>query len=241
MRQAWDSYCTSLGMLSYPLANHSMCWFLRNGILPGNIVRFKDQFGVERSKVLVGHSPRRAVYWHFGVEARANMVDRSLRLVPHVLFSDDGVTPIPSVDRQHALRRGFCRSWWNARWRDLLIAMLTYMSRGDDKIRLPVSENDFITVSARLHVYDATIEAARKSPRTGPVKGSVAQPCRTARGGGIWTDKRLSQGRAAPIRASVFQQEPVEHSCRGRGDPGRHRTISAVERSVQCLPQGSIR
>jgi hypothetical protein len=159
VRQGWNKYCASLGMLSYPLANRSVCWFLKNGALSGNKVRFLDQSGVDRSKVLVGHSPKRAVFWHFGIEARVNIADRSLRLVPHVVFSDDGVTPISSVDRQHALRRGFCRNWWNARWRDLLVALLAHMSRGEENISLAISDNDFIAVSARLHFYNATIEA----------------------------------------------------------------------------------
>jgi TIR domain len=159
-RQAWDRYCASIGMSSYPLANRSLCWFLKNNAQTGNRVRFKDHQGVERTKALSGRSPRRSVYWHFAIEARPNIGDGSLRLVPHVLFSDDGITPIPGADRQHSLRRGFCRSWWNARWRDLLIAILAHMSRGDDSIRLPVSEADAITVSARLAMYDAAIEGA---------------------------------------------------------------------------------
>ena len=157
-RQAWDRYCASIGMSSYPLANRSLCWFLNNNSPTGNRVRFKDHKGAERAKSLVGRSPRRSVYWHFAVEARPSMSDNSIRLIPHVLFSSDGVTPIPDPDRQHSLRRGFCRSWWNARWRDLLIAMLTHMSRGGDTISLPVSEADVITISARLSFYDAATE-----------------------------------------------------------------------------------
>lgn len=159
-RQAWDRYCASAGLSSYPLANRSLCWFLGNGFTAGNKVRFKDHLGIEHSKVLVGQSPKRGVFWHFGIEARPSIADGALRLVPHVLFSENGRTPIPAIDKQVALRRGFCRSWWNARWRDLLIAMVNHLARGESQIRLPVSKTDAISVSARLHSYDAGIEAA---------------------------------------------------------------------------------
>ena len=159
-RQAWDRYCASIGMTSYALRGHSVCWFLSNSVQTSNRVRFVDHLGVERTKVLVGHSPRRGVYWHFAIEARPSVRSGSIRLVPHVLFSNDGITPIPEAERQHSLRRGFCRNWWNARWRDLLIAILAYMSRGDNSIRLPVSEADAITISARLAMHDASKEDA---------------------------------------------------------------------------------
>lgn len=67
-----------------------------------------------------------------------------------MIFSDDGATPLPSPTRQHALRRSFCRNWWNARWRDLLLAMLKYIAAGTDTISLPVAQLSFVKVSARL-------------------------------------------------------------------------------------------
>jgi hypothetical protein len=166
-RQAWDRYCASIGMSSYSLANRSICWFLRKGPQPGNRVRFRDHLGVERTKALVGFSPRRGVYWHFAIEARPNIGDRSIRLVPHVVFSNDGIRPIAEIEAQHSLRRGFCRNWWNARWRDLLIAALTHMANGGDSIRLPVSAVDAITISARLVVHHATTERGGHRHGTG--------------------------------------------------------------------------
>lgn len=156
MRQAWDAMCETRGFSRFVLANNSSCWFLANGFEGKNRVRYLDANGVERHKLLLGRSPRRKVFWHFAIEARADAGSRSFRVVPHVLFSEDGKTPIASHERQHALRRGFCRNWWNARWRDLLIATLTYMSNGSEKISLPASKRSVIDVSARLkrHVVE---------------------------------------------------------------------------------------
>lgn len=160
LRQSWDRQCQRLGMLSFPLANRSICWYLKNGALNGNRVRYKDFSGVERSKVLVGQSPRRGVFWHFAVEARPSIADNAVRLIPHILFSHDGVTPISDSAKQHALRRGFCRSWWNARWRDLLSAMLHFLSEGSENIKLPVSLAETINLNAKLTSYNRDIESA---------------------------------------------------------------------------------
>lgn len=179
MRQSWDSYCLSIGMSSYQLANRSLCWFIKNSDRIGNRVRYKDHQGADRMKAIVGQSPRRGVYWHFAVEARPNIADGSVRLVPHVLFSEDGINPISDADKQHSLRRGFCRSWWNARWRDLLIAMLTYIAKGQDSIRLPVSRDEYIGISARLCVHSASIDKAIEQnnlTNTGPRLLSLPEP-----------------------------------------------------------------
>lgn len=159
-RQSWDRYCASIGMSSHQLANRSICWFVKHTDRNGNRVRFKDHQGVERTKAIVGQSPRRGVYWHFAVEARPSIVDGSIRVIPHVLFSSDGISPIPDADKQHSLRRGFCRSWWNARWRDLLVAILTYIAKGQDTIQLPVSDTEYIRISARLSVHNISINSA---------------------------------------------------------------------------------
>ncbi len=153
LRQAWDSMCQNRGFSRFVLANNLSCWFLPNGFQNGNRVGYLDPKGVQRQKILVGRSSRRRVFWHFAIEARASSIDSSIRVVPHVLFSEDGETPIPSHDRQHALRRGFCRNWWNARWRDLLAATLSYMSEGRDTLGLPVSQRAIIEVSARLKAH----------------------------------------------------------------------------------------
>jgi len=153
MRQAWNNGCQRRGLRPFVLANNNVCWYAPYSFQPGNRVRFKDARGVERQKALVGQSPRRGVYWHFAVEARPNAAEGTFRVVPHVVFSNDGKTPLPSHDRQHSLRRGFCRNWWNARWRDLLSATLSHLSQGKDSIILPVASHCDIVTSANLRVH----------------------------------------------------------------------------------------
>jgi hypothetical protein len=163
LRQAWDRACASQGFRSFALATNNVCWYLPFGFQPTNRVRFVDAGGINRQKALVGRSPRKKVYWHFAIEAKPNVSDGSFRLVPHVIFSEDGHTALSSTERQHSLRRSFCRNWWNARWRDLLQATLKHMSAGADVVHLPVGIHQKIQVSANLDVHKCEFSSSDAS------------------------------------------------------------------------------
>jgi len=168
VRQTWDNSCRKRGMLEYPLANNKICWFYPVNFTPKNEARFVDANGKTRRRVLVGRSDARNVYWHFGVEASVVVSVGLIRLKPHVVFTEDGKTPISSTAKQHSLRRGFCRNWWNDRWRDLLFAMLNYLSKGNDTWSLQVSDSDTIDVTGNLILHDMTLEDGKL--------GSIEEP-----------------------------------------------------------------
>lgn len=150
LRVAWDEKCRTEGLMEYGLASGNRCWYFPDGFAPKNEVSFQGVGDRQRRRALVGRSEARGVFWHFAVEASVNVLSSAIRLKPHVVFSEDGRTPIASASRQHSLRRSFCRSWWNDRWRDLLIAMLHRVSAGEEFWRLPVSDSQSVTVSGTL-------------------------------------------------------------------------------------------
>jgi hypothetical protein len=51
--------------------------------------------------------------------------------------------------RMHAMRRRFCKNWWQKQWRDLLLAYLSFLSEGKEYLELKVSQNEFVNVLAR--------------------------------------------------------------------------------------------
>src|SRR5690606_28979186 len=53
-----------------------------------------------------------------------------------------------SNSRMHQLRRGFCKSWWNDRWRGFLRAFLAFISEGRNTISLPVGGQRTIKIRA---------------------------------------------------------------------------------------------
>lgn len=163
IRNSWDHHCAALGMRKYQLSSGKFCWFEQLDFVEKNEVRFTDHMSQVRRRALVGRSEKRGVYWHFGVEAVPSIVDGSVRLRTHVIFTEDGKTPIDSPARQHALRRGFCRNWWNDRWRDLLAAMLARISRGEDTIRIVVTPQQSLEIDSRLASYEIGKQNAQLS------------------------------------------------------------------------------
>jgi hypothetical protein len=152
LRQAWNARMEEAGFTSYEMASNALAWFPSHSFAEGNKVAFIDDSGKLRRKQLVGWSARRQIFWHAAFEAKA-VVASPTRIVlrPHVVFTQDGKTPIYSAQRMHILRRSFCKSWWNDRWRDLLIAFVTVIA-DENEIRLPAGPNTSfaLSVPARL-------------------------------------------------------------------------------------------
>lgn len=123
MRQAWDRDMAARGLVSHSNASGALIWFPPQGRWPSDRGSFKDNLGKVRYRALVGWSDKRKVYWHAGIDAKPVLGDfPKFILRQHVIFTEDGRTPLQSTTRMHSLRRSFCRSWWNDRWRDLLTA-----------------------------------------------------------------------------------------------------------------------
>lgn len=149
LRQAWNGAAKEAGLVGYENSSGAIVWYLPRGLIDGNRVTYTDGVGKVRRKLLVGWSDRRQVYWHFGVEAKPVM-GRVPRFVlrSHVIFTTDGQTPLSSKERMHGLRRRFCKSWWNDRWRDLLVAYVNWLSKGNDRIELRCGEQSAIRVGS---------------------------------------------------------------------------------------------
>ena len=150
VRKAWNRKCEREGLKSYELSSGKHCWFRSFDRENGNEVQFIDIDGKKKRRALVGRSEKRGVYWHFAVEAVFDHTAKSLRLKSHVVFTDDGINPVEPSSKQHSLRRGFCRNWWNDRWRTLLQAMLWELACGADEIGLPVSPLQDLKVRSQL-------------------------------------------------------------------------------------------
>lgn len=165
VRQAWDNEAAKRGLRAYETASRTVAWFPPKALIQDDRVQFSDDGGRRRSKLLVGRSERRQVYWHFAVEAKP-VLGRLPRIVlrPHVIFSLDGVNPLESKMRMHILRRSFCRNWWNDRWRDLLLAFVSWFAAGEKIIPLPVGSSVSIRISAALLKFEAPVSTEGETP-----------------------------------------------------------------------------
>jgi hypothetical protein len=129
------------------MANGRLAWWF-GGDLPDTRLAF-DWGGVKGSRVLRGASEKRKVQWHFGITPQYRSgFQPYFRVRRRLLFSEDGKTALPGK-RTHSIpattprrmRRSFAKRWRNARWRDMLLAFLFWLSDGESLIRLPLASS----------------------------------------------------------------------------------------------------
>lgn len=117
IRQAFERFLKRKGLVQYDQYR----WFVPNDWREGNVGRYQKDGGKESYRVLVGKA--KELTWHFGISAFVHVGEpRRLHLMPQVLFSPDGITPL---EDQKQLRRRHCKLWWNDKWRDLMFALLS--------------------------------------------------------------------------------------------------------------------
>lgn len=114
LRDAFSQHLRGAGLVQFDRR-----WFVPRGWRDDNQGRYLRAGGKEHYRVLVGKA--KELTWHFAISFKVFASDpRRVQVVPHVLFSADGITPLAD---QKQLRRRHCKLWWNDKWRDLLMAL----------------------------------------------------------------------------------------------------------------------
>jgi hypothetical protein len=72
-----------------------------------------------------------------------------VRLKPYICFSEDGTTALDDPKRTSAIRKRFCKNWWNPHWRQLVEAFCTFLAEGKDRIEIALAGADPLTLGAR--------------------------------------------------------------------------------------------
>ena len=157
LRQAWEHFMRSQELLLCEFA-HGSAWFIPLDLIEGNIAAFQDENGKRRRRRLVGRSEKREVYWHFAVSGKVSLTDpQHITLRPHVVFTQDGRTPLDSKARTARLRKSFCKNWWNDRWRDLIHAFATTLANEKEEFSLPLGGDVVATIAASPMSFDAPL------------------------------------------------------------------------------------
>lgn len=144
---AWIRLCHERGLARREFVTGDS-WFVPIGLLDKDQGVFIADDGKRRRRQLAGRSERRQVRWHYGVSARATIAEPGyLALRSHVVFTKDDGTVIAG-DRAHRLRRSFCKSWWNPRWRDMLLAFVANLACQTGRVELPLSADAAVTMAA---------------------------------------------------------------------------------------------
>ncbi|TAM43576.1 MAG: toll/interleukin-1 receptor domain-containing protein [Gammaproteobacteria bacterium] len=161
LRRAWDRHMKNKGLLGQIFARGRVGYYLPVGDGDIKRTRFVGPSGIAGSRALHGYSPKRSVYWHYAPELFP-VLGRSLRFsfTPHVIFSEDGREPLTDAARAHRIRRSFCKSWWQDRWRDLMLAYLAHVAGDKETIELPLSESLNLGVKSRPVMFTSPVTAA---------------------------------------------------------------------------------
>jgi len=142
--EGMEAFLRSRGLHSFEMANGQLAWCF-GGDSSDTRIAF-DWGGVKGSRVLRGTSDKRKVQWHFGVTSQYRAgLNPYFRLRTRLLFSEDGKTALLGK-RGHRMRRSFAKGWRNARWRDMFLAFLFWLSDGESLIRLPLASESEIKV-----------------------------------------------------------------------------------------------
>ncbi len=125
MRQHWDNAMARKGLVSFEFANRRLGWFFPDGLIDG-AVKIDLESGTRVNRVLSGKFKERR--WHLCLVAKPQLFPRPLfRVHANVALSEDGRTPLPGKKTQK-IRRRLTKSWWNDKWRDMLLASMAWLA-----------------------------------------------------------------------------------------------------------------
>lgn len=143
LRQHWDRTARLRGLLPFEYASGDVGWFFPDGLLDAPAKATLPN-GSKVSRVFSGKFKDRR--WHLCLVAKPRLFPTPiLRVHANLVLSEDGKTPLPG-DVTHKLRRRLTRSWWNDKWRDLLLASMAWLAEGRSELDLAVG-NESLRVS----------------------------------------------------------------------------------------------
>lgn len=153
LNAAWETGLRQLGFAGLQLSQER-AYFLPSADKQPIKQAYLDPMGRKtRPITLVGFSKKRISFWHAAISARAALSPvplYSIRL--HVAFTDDGVNPVADGLKAFRLRRSFCKSFWNDRWRRIYFSLVSRLSDGKGAIMFSTGGDEPIKVGLPLEL-----------------------------------------------------------------------------------------
>jgi hypothetical protein len=171
LRQNWDWAMHARGLKPVQFANGATGWFFPDGLVEGKATKITPS-GRRASRVLSGKFKERR--WHLCLVGQPKLwPEPVLRVHANVVVTEDGQKPLPGEKLQR-LRLRLTRSWWNDKWRDMLIASLGWLAEGNETLLLSPAEEGIAvdTMPATLEIsVSFDVEETRASEEG--VDGSI--------------------------------------------------------------------
>jgi hypothetical protein len=120
------------GLVRFEFAAGWVGWFFPDGLVQGPATR--DLPDRKVSRVLSGKFNERR--WHLCLIASPKLWPEPLfRVHANIALSTDGRSALPG-EQTHRVRRRLTRSWWNDKWRDMLLASVGWLADGQPNLNL---------------------------------------------------------------------------------------------------------
>lgn len=157
LNNTWKQFIEQTKLPGYEFADKVKAQYFPDGYFEGNKIVFIGVNGKktyrQMSGVITTYNQKSRTtsvsHWHFGFRSRALLSPIfGYEIKAHVLFSDDGHTIWPSKNKLHKKRRSYCKNWWNNDWRDRIVAVMSWLSGGQETINIPLSEDLMMRVSS---------------------------------------------------------------------------------------------
>ena len=190
-RRGMDAFFQAKGLHSFELASERLAWWPTANRASLKRLSFSwPDGGPSGLRQIVGRSNKRGFYWHYGVSCWARTAPiRHIRVAGRVVFTSDGVNAIGDARRLHRLRRSFCKSWRNDKWRGLLLAYWHWLAEGASFIDIPMGEDSLMRLRLPPLILDAPFgvdtpddgtepadEEGEEGPESGDDEGSEDDP-----------------------------------------------------------------
>jgi hypothetical protein len=160
LREHIERYLVARGLKRFELSSGSAFYF-PTGLVPNDKVPYLAASGRRTNKNVVGRSARNKVNWHLAMKVNIALKSPAVvRFKPYICFSEDGKTAITDLKRSSAIRRRFCKNWWNPHWRQLQQAFCAFLSADQQLISIDLDGPETLVLSGRL----LELIAARKMP-----------------------------------------------------------------------------
>lgn len=160
LRQHIERHLEERGLKRFLLSSGSRFYF-PSGLITNNKVSYVAASGRKTNKNVVGRSERNRVNWHLSMQVNVSLGQMPhIRFKPYVCFSEDGQIAITDAKRTSAIRRRFCKNWWNQHWRQLQEAFSVFLADGNETTVIALDGPEKLRFSG--HLLELT--AARKIP-----------------------------------------------------------------------------
>lgn len=141
LKKAFKNLMYDRGLRKKDLSFNQCFYYPKNTLYKNKaLIKYHNR---EKYKQLVGRHFDK--FWHYGVSTQVKfypLVCYSLK--SHVLFSDDGYSIWLDESKLHSARRSKCKRWFNEYWRDLLMAFISSLAKGKNKIELRLAINFYL-------------------------------------------------------------------------------------------------